>query len=363
MKTVDRKSLKPGMVLAKDVHVNTQNVVLLNKGDVITRKDLAKLAFYSIDKVCIEDKIIKQPQSGPDGDFDTLPTRSERIKASPEFQEFKKDFEKCADNFENTINDVILKNKEFKVGELMAPIYKLLKNNPNTNTVFDMLHNLREYDDATYTHCINVALISNILAKWLKMDDTEIETATQSGLFHDIGKIMIPEKIIKKPGKLTDKEYEEIKKHPQIGYDVLKDKPIGNHIKNAALMHHERCDGSGYPQGLKAPQIDRYAKLVSIADVYDAMTSARYYREPLCPFTAIELFEENGFTKYDSEMIMTFLKHIVDTYISSTVKLSTGEIGEIIFVNQDSLSKPTVKIGDDYIDLSKRQGVTIERIL
>lgn len=363
MKTVDRKSLKPGMVLAKDVHVNSQNVVLLNKGDVITRKDLAKLAFYSIDKVCIEDKIIKQPQSGTDGDFDTLPTRSERIKASPEFQEFKKDFEECADTFENTINDVILKNKEFKVGELMDPIYKLLKNNPNTNTVFDMLHNLREYDDATYTHCINVALISNILAKWLKMDDTEIETATQSGLFHDIGKIMIPEKIIKKPGKLTDKEYEEIKKHPQIGYDVLKDKPIGNHIKNAALMHHERCDGTGYPQGLKAPQIDRYAKLVSIADVYDAMTSARYYREPLCPFTAIELFEENGFTKYDSEMIMTFLKHIVDTYISSTVKLSTGEIGEIIFVNQDSLSKPTVKIGDDYIDLSKRQGVTIEKIL
>jgi len=363
MKTVDRKSLKPGMVLAKDVHVNSQKVVLLNKGDVITRKDLAKLAFYSIDKVCIEDKIIKQPQSGTDDDFGTLPTRSERIKASLEFQEFKKDFEECADTFENTINDVILKNKEFKVGELMAPIYKLLRNNPNTNTVFDMLHNLREYDDATYAHSINVALISNILAKWLKMDDTEIETATQSGLFHDIGKIMIPEKIIKKPGKLTAKEYEEIKKHPQIGYDVLKDKPIGNHIKNAALMHHERCDGTGYPQGLKAPQIDRYAKLVSIADVYDAMTSARYYREPLCPFTAIELFEENGFTKYDSEMIMTFLKHIVDTYISSTVKLSTGEIGEIIFVNQDSLSKPTVKIGDDYIDLSKRQGVTIERIL
>lgn len=363
MKTVDRKSLKPGMVLAKDVHVNTQNVVLLNKGDVITRKDLAKLAFYSIDEVCIEDKIIEQPPMDPDGNLSAFPTRSERIKATPEFQEFKKDFEECAVTFENTINDVVLKNKEFKVGELMAPIYKLLKNNPNTNTVFDMLHNLREYDDATYTHCINVALISNILAKWLKMDDTEIETATQSGLFHDIGKIMIPEKIIKKPGKLTDKEYEEIKKHPQIGYDVLKDQPIGNHIKNAALMHHERCDGTGYPQGLKAPQIDRYAKLVSIADVYDAMTSARYYREPLCPFTAIELFEESGFTKYDSEMIMTFLKHIVDTYISSTVKLSTGEIGEIIFVNQDSLSKPTVRIGNDYIDLSKRQGVTIEKIL
>ncbi|SFQ09623.1 HDIG domain-containing protein [Butyrivibrio proteoclasticus] len=363
MKAIDRKSLKPGMILAKDVHVNAQKIVLLSKGDIISRKDLAKLAFYSIDEVYIEDEIVTVSTNESDANYNGSYTRLDRIKATPEFQEFKKSFEECSESFKNSINDVILKSKEFKVGDLMAPIYRLLKKNPNTNVVFDMLHNLREYDDATYTHCINVALISNILAKWLKMDDTEIDIATQAGLFHDIGKVMIPEDIIKKPGKLTEKEYEEIKKHPQIGYDVLKDQPVSNHVKNAALMHHERCDGTGYPQGLKAPQIDRYAKLVSIADVYDAMTSARYYREPLCPFTAIELFEENGFTKYDSEMIMTFLKNIVNTYISSTVKLSSGEIGEIIFVNQDSLSKPTVRIGDDYIDLSKRKGVTIEKIL
>ncbi|MBO6242245.1 MAG: HD-GYP domain-containing protein [Butyrivibrio sp.] len=362
MKKIDRKSLKPGMVLAEDVYVNTQKVVLLNKGDVISRKDLAKLAFYSIDEVLVDDKKAIDTDDYSN-DFKQNPTRSERIQSSLEFREFKKDFEECSLAFEHSINDIILKNKEFKIDELMAPIYSLIEKGGSTNEIFDMLHNLRLYDDATYAHCINVALISNILAKWLKMDDTEIDIATQSGLFHDIGKIMIPDSIIKKRGKLTAKEYEEIKKHPQIGYDVLSRQSINNHIKNAALMHHERCDGSGYPQGLLAPQIDRYAKLVSIADVYDAMTSARYYREPLCPFIAIELFEENGFTKYDSEMIMTFLKHIVETYIASTVQLNSGEIGEIIFINQDTLSKPTVKIGDDYIDLSKCPKIFIEKIL
>ena len=363
MKRIDRKSLKPGMVLAEDVYVNTQKVVLLNKGDVINRKDLAKIAFYSIDEVLVEDKTIPVADDDSTTSLSGNITRSERIKASAEFQEFKKDFEECSVALEHAINDIILKNKEFQLDELMNPIYSLIEKGGSTNEIFDMLHNLRQYDDATYAHCINVALISNILAKWLKMDDTEVAIATQAGLFHDIGKIMIPDNIIKKRGKLTAKEYEEIKKHPQIGYDALNKQSVNIHVKNAALMHHERCDGSGYPQGLKAPQIDRYAKLVSIVDVYDAITSARYYREPLCPFIAIELFEEDGFTKYDSEMIITFLKHIVETYITSTVQLNSGEIGEIIFINQDSLSKPTVKIGDDYIDLSKCPNVFIEKIL
>ena len=361
MKKIDRKSLMPGMIVAEDVYVNAQKAVLLNKGDIIVEKDLAKLAFYSVDEIAVEDDSEKSIFSSVSSEKGS--TRADKIKHTPEFQEFKRDFEICADNFQHTINDIILKNKEFDIDELMAPIYHLIEKGRNTSTIFDMLHNLREYDDATYTHCVNVALISNILAKWLRMDEAEVEIATQAGLFHDIGKMMIPDDIIKKRGQLTEKEYSEIKKHPQVGYDAIKGYSVSNHVKNAALMHHERCDGSGYPQKIKSPQIDRYAKLVSIADVYDAMTSARYYRAPLCPFVAIELFEDNGFQKYDSEMIMTFLRNIVNTYIGSTVRLNSGEEGEIIFINREQLSKPTIKIGDDYIDLTKCPNVFIEEIL
>ena len=128
-------------------------------------------------------------------------------------------------------------------------------------------------------------------------------------------------------------------------------------------MHHERCDGTGYPLKIKGPQIDRFAKAVAIADVYDAMTSARHYRGPLCPFIAISMFEEEGFHKYDPEIIMVFLQNIVNTYLLNTVRLNTGEIGEIIFINKTHLSKPTIKVGEDYIDLSKCPGVYIQEII
>ena len=226
-----------------------------------------------------------------------------------------------------------------------------------------MLHNLRSYDDATFTHSINVALISNILAQWLKWDESEVEIATQSGLFHDIGKFLIPDEIIRKPDKLTEDEYTLMQTHPQRGYEIIKNLNISQHIKNATLMHHERCDGSGYPLKIRGPQIDKFGKLVAIADVYDAMTSARYYRGPLCPFIAISMFEEEGYQKYDPEMIIAFLQNIVNTYLLNTVRLSTGEVGEIIFINKMHLSRPTVKVGNDYIDLTKCPDVYIKEII
>ena len=364
MKKFDVKELMPGMVLAEDVFVSENKIPLFEKGDILSSKDIARLTFYSVNEVSVETQPV-QSTPAPPPDLPNLhkETRSKRIQASKEFREFKQDFENCTEKYAHTLNDILAKNKEFELDELMTPIYQLMSKNKNTNSVFDMLHNLRQYDDATYAHCINVALISNILAQWLRYDKDEIELATQAGLFHDIGKLMIPDSIIKKKTKLTAEEYDEIKKHPQIGYDCIKEFPLSNHVKNAVLMHHERCDGTGYPSKLTGPQMDKFAKLIAIADVYDAMTSARYYRGPLCPFIAIATFEEDGFQKYDSEMILTFLQNIVNTYISDTVRLNTGEVGEIIFINRNNLSKPTIKIGNQYIDLSKTHNVYIEEIL
>ena len=360
MKKIITKELVPGMVLA-DAVLTPKSNILFEKGTILTQKDIAKLTFYSIDEVLVHDNEIGEIMtisSLPDGQI----TASERIKQTKEFQIFKADFEKCAEKFKNEISDLVAGNKEFDYKRLLAPIYELLQKGQTNSAVFEMLNNLRNYDDATYTHCINVALASNILAQWLRWSKEEIETATLSGLFHDIGKLAIPEDIITKPGKLTSSEYSIVKTHPQKGFDVLKNVTISIHVKNAALMHHERCDGTGYPGGLKAPQIDRYAKLVSITDVYDAMTSARYYRAPLCPFIAISMFEED-LQKYDTEMMLCFLENIVNTYMLNTVLLNTGEVGEIVFINRNYLSRPTIKIKNEYIDLSKCPGVYIQEIL
>jgi putative nucleotidyltransferase with HDIG domain len=361
MKRIATKKLVPGMVLANDVTTYDSNIKLLDKGTILEDKDIARLAFYSILDVLIEDDAVDQVVE--ETASDTGMSYSERLKRSQEFKAFKKDFEECAVKFERSINDVIINKTELNATELISPIYDLLKKGKTASDIFEMLHNLRDYDDATYTHCINVALMSNILGQWLRWDENEIAVVTQAGLFHDIGKILIPDSIITKPGKLTESEYTLVQTHPQRGYEVLRPLNVSSHVKNAALMHHERCDGSGYPLHLKGPQIDKFAKVVAITDVYDAMTSARYYRSPLCPFIAISMFEEEGFQKYDAEIILCFLQNIVNTYLLNTVRLNTGEVGEIIFINKTSLSRPTIKVGDDYIDLSKCPGVYIKELL
>ena len=361
MKRVLTKKLMPGMILATDVLSYESNIRLLDKGTVLNEKDIARLAFYSIIDVLIEDEPVETETAKETAAAEL--TYSERLRQSEDFKEFKHDFEECANKYEHTIQDIIKGNKELDMDEMMTPIYSLLGGGRTSSNIFDMLHNLRLYDDATYTHCINVALITNILAQWLRWSHDEVELATQAGLFHDIGKLLIPDSIITKPGRLTDDEYRIIMTHPKKGYDAMRELNISNHVKNAALMHHERNDGTGYPLKLRGPQIDKYAKAVAIADVYDAMTSSRYYRGPLCPFIAISMFEEEGFQKYDPEMIIAFLHNIVNTYLRNTVRLNTGEVGEIIFINSNALSRPTIKVADDYIDLSKCPGVYIQEII
>ena len=169
--------------------------------------------------------------------------------------------------------------------------------------------------------------------------------------------------IIKKPAKLTDNEYTVVKKHTLEGYNILRTFDIPECIMNAALMHHERCDGSGYPFGIRNSKIDMYAKMVAIADVYDAMTSARVYRGPMCPFKVVELFESEGLQKYETHFIMTFLENIVNTYMLQRVKLSDGRIGDVVFINRSALAKPTIKSGDEFIDLSALPDVSIEAII
>lgn len=291
------------------------------------------------------------------------PSYVDRFKSSPEFTQFKKNFEADVDSFKNAINDLIEKNEPLDLDKLMNNTLQIMDPSQTNPNVFEMLHCMREYDDATYIHCMNVALICNMLAKWLKFDEKTTRDVTISGLLHDVGKTRIPDSIIKKPDKLTSQEYDIVKRHPKEGYDILKNSVLPDHILNAVLMHHERCDGTGYPDGLTDSQIDSYAKIVAIADVYDALTSARVYRGPLCPFKAISLFEKEGLQKYDVQYILTFLENVVNTYYTNTVRLNNGVTGKIIFINKSNLAAPTIQTKDGFLDLSKHPELYIEDII
>jgi len=358
MKRLITKKLVPGMILSDNVYSYNNNQLVLPKGTVLDTQAITKLSFYSVLNVLVEDP--PEEMLSPE---DNSYSYAARLRQTKEFQEFKKDFENCASKFKVGIEVLVNDKENFDLDTIMEPIYALVKKSRSSSNLFDMIHNLRTYDDATYVHCVSVAMICNILGQWLKMSEEDTMTLTEAGLLHDIGKLLIPNEIITKPTDLTQDEYSVVQTHPSQGYMILTDLNVSDHVKNAALMHHERCDGSGYPAHLKGPQIDFYAKCVSIADVYDAMTSARVYRDPLCPFIAIEMFESEGLQKYDTNAIMTFLQNIVNTYLLNEVRLNDGREGEIIFINRDHLSRPTIRIGSEYLDLSLYPDLHIEEII
>ena len=348
MKRVNTSDLVPGMVTAEDVY-NFNNQLILPRGIILTDSTITKLAFYSVLTLYVEDQLVVQ--STQTDDYTTSYT--DRLKRSPEFTRFHKEFENDVDSFRGAMNDVIEKGSPLDVNKLMNHTLNILDLAATTPNVFDMLHCMREYDDETYVHSMNVALICNIFARWLRMSEEEIAKATTSGLLHDIGKIKIPDSILKKPDKLTKQEFNIIKRHPQEGYRLLLDSKLDEDVLNAVLMHHERCDGSGYPTGLTEDYIDNFAMIVAIADVYDAMTAARSYRSPLCPFEVISKFEEDGFQKYHTKYILVFLKQIASTYQSNRVILSDGRGCTIVMLNQNALSRPIVQFDDkSCLDLS-----------
>lgn len=376
MKKLLRSNLTPGMIVGEDVF-SYANQLVVPKGMVLTDKIITRLEFYSIPYVKVKDD--------PDEPFDSpvtycdneagskpapfldIPSKSspysELIKSSPEFIQYKADFDQTINEFKGSMNDIVQKGAKIDTDVLLSQATHLIDGAPNTSAFFNMLHNMRQYDDLTFAHCMNVALISNILATWLNLSPKEIETATLCGLLHDIGKLAIPDQIIKKPGKLTDEEYKTVKTHTIEGYNILKNQNISDHVKNAALMHHEKCDGSGYPFGLKGDKIDAFAKIVAIADVYDAMTAARVYRGPLCPFQVIEIFEKEGLQKYEAAFILKFLENVVNTYMNYRVLLSDGTEGDIVYINHATLSKPMIKTEDGFVDLSQHPDLSIEKII
>ena len=271
MKRLPTLQLVPGMVIADDV-MNPNHQLILSRDTVLTDALIMKLDLYGVLTVHVKDEVLSQPETQT---ASSEISYFERVKKSPQFQSFKIVYDEEVDYFKSMINNVVEKNTQLDVKELLTRSLMMVTDTRGHISILDMLHNMREYDDSTFAHCLNVGLICNVFAHWLQLSADEVEMATACGLLHDVGKLLVPHDIITKPGKLTDLEYYQVKKHSSEGYQLLMSQNLDRHICNAALMHHERCDGSGYPQGLKDHEIDRYAKMVAIADVYDAMTSAR----------------------------------------------------------------------------------------
>ncbi len=384
------------MVLADDVYT-LDNRLVISKGAVLTDEVIAALKDYSIFaiRIVVEDDgktpILKEAEKvedtqteadkSEDGMSDSF-TNSvsdiieigengeqeqyfSQIRETEEFKEFHSSFVESVEGLKEAFNNVVMKNEEVDSTGMLNDVNNVVSKGRNSLHILDMLQCMRGYNDVTYVHCLNVALLSNMIGRivYPDMDKAELDVLTLSGLLCDIGKMLVPEEIIMKKGRLTLPEYNIAKTHVFHGNNILKRLNLDPRIAEVAMRHHERCDGSGYPGGYRRDQIEEFARIVAIADTYDAMTSDRVYRSAMCPFDVIHMFEREGLVKYDAGFLLPFLEKAVQAYINTKVKLSTNEIGRVIMINQKEFSKPIVQVGDVFYDLSENSSIVINQVL
>lgn len=385
MRQIPITALTPGMVTAEDI-VSYDHETIVPKGIILTENIISHLDGYSIYYAQIEDDLIVD-LSTPMANAAIL-TQDTTIAglykvdapaknpAEQRFQRFSQEFARCAEHFENSLMKSLYRNEPFRANELIKETMALLHQDKQEVSIFDMLLNMHNPEDSIYNHCIDVALISNVLARWLHFSEADQMMATACGLFHDVGKVMLPAGVLRKPGKLTPDEFEIVKTHTTEGFHLLgRFSSIPDPVKSAALTHHEKCDGSGYPYRLTADEIDKFSKVVTIADIFDAMTSERVYRAAMCPFSVIKYFEDDGIQKYDIKYILTFLENVSNAYLNHRVTLSNGMEGNVIFINPNNFSQPVIRTENDEIidlqqsyyqsmlQLSNQKNISIETII
>ena len=279
---------------------------------------------------------------------------SRQVTQSSHFQNFEMQFAFVLAEMQKVFPKIATEESPIHTEDALNSTKRLYSLCPTSIQLFDMLHNMRQNDDQIYAHSLNVALIARQIAVWVKLPQEEVDIVTLAGIYHDIGKLKVPEEVLTKKEKLTDEEFQLVRNHPQYGYNILKKQKIDNRIKKAALQHHERSDGNGYPLGLVEDEIEDFSFIIALADVYEAMTAKRSYRAPLSPFQCIAEFEKAGLGVYKTEYLLTFLKQIAKTYQNNRVLLSNGASANIVLLNDQKLSKPVVQLNDgSCIDLSR----------
>ncbi|MGE4268655.1 MAG: HD-GYP domain-containing protein [Deferribacterales bacterium] len=237
--------------------------------------------------------------------------------------------------------------------------------------VLTSITKLKQYDNYTFHHSMNVSIFAASLATHLGMSKKEIEIAANSGLIHDIGKMLVPESLLNKPGKLTDEEYKVMQMHVIRGYEYAKKCGTPEEELHMIIEHHERHDGSGYPYGLKDEQISIFGKIGAVVDIYDAMTSDRVYHKGMAATSALKLMFQWADKHINKSIFEFFIKNVGIYPVGSLVIMATHEIGIVGKMNAANPMSPVVvvflskngsRMPIKVVDLSK-SGIDAQKII
>lgn len=329
MKSVAISEFTSGMVLGEDIFY--QGEVLYHKDTVLNTTIIERLKRYSIMCATVMENV------------DFVTTHYEKIHFNEDFRNFEKRHTENLLRYKQLMHNFLAGGQLIPDEELFAIYDNMYSTYTYSSELLDFLYNLTpNEDELTYNHCLNSALLAGTLADWVRMPEDEKRLLILCGFYYDIGKLKLPYEILWKPDKLTDDEYQLVKKHPVIGYALLKNTPVDEHIKNAVIMHHERMDGTGYPYHMKTTKIDVYARYIAMIDTYIAMASPRSYRSAYTPLQILGHFQSSLF-KYDMEIMIPLMKHIGDAQIGTMVQLNDGSAWEVFIINPTSYARPLLK--------------------
>ncbi|MGB9793228.1 MAG: HD-GYP domain-containing protein [Thermacetogeniaceae bacterium] len=331
MRRVSMKYLEPGMVVARSVY-DSSGRLLLAKGVALTENFIKRLSEMGIGSLYVEDGVF-----GGVGDGAEIVSQSTRMESLKLLRETYRSVES-----ERRINTLSVRNTvESLIDEVLGSYGTLLN-----------FYEIRTYDDYTFNHSVDVCILSILTGITLGYNRLQLRELATGALLHDIGKVEISKEILNKPGSLTPEEMEQIRQHPKRGFDILRshyDIPLLS--AHVALQHHERADGSGYPRRLSGEEIHEYAKIVMIADVFDALSSDRPYR-PACPVAqALDFIRSEVGKSFDEECASAFISNISPYPVGAVVLLSSGEIAQVVKTTKVAPHRPVVKV---YFDRERR---------
>ena len=343
-KQVKIEDLVPGMKLGEDIE-NKFGGVMLPAQTILDRNKINKLSRLDIQEV----KIIEESQK-------EIAENAEKIEDVE--LSYRKNLNRVAEIYEKLkLTDKLAKSRLEEVVNTVMKMGKALE-------LIDILTLVQEGDNYNHTHLLNVGILSNMFGRWLGFSQERLQALTAAGLLHDIGKIRIPEEILLKPDELTDEEYKEAKKHVKYSYKIVDEMDeLPRESVWGVWSHHERYDGSGYPNELEGEEIPLLGRIIAIVDVFDAVTSDRVYKSGASPFKAIRLFKEEDFKHFDQNLKKIFLDQVPNYFMKREVRLNDGRRAEIVFINPRKPDKPIVKAGDDIIDLYQEEKLAIEEII
>jgi HD-GYP domain-containing protein (c-di-GMP phosphodiesterase class II) len=323
MRRVRLDRVKPGSRLARTVY-SADGRILLAAGAVINDSYILKLKSNGIVELYIEDEISKNisPQ-----DVVQEETRAEartlvnNIMSNYVFTQ-SIEFEKVKTTVDKIIEEILL-NKDIMVNLL----------------------DIKSIDGYTFAHSVNVCVLSLIIGIELGIKGERLRDLGIGSILHDLGKLRIPKHILDKPTVLTGEEFEEIKKHTIYGYDILMSHDeICKTAAIIALHHHERNNGEGYPLGMKGCDIHEFARIVAVADVYDALTSDRVYRSKINPHEVLEYITSLARDQFDKKVVNSFVKYVALYPVGTSVSLNTRERGIVVKYNPNRPTRPVVRI-------------------